>query len=590
LIFKFLTPKLDLILLIMTKGMNGMKIGLKHILCSAAIMGAVQGADNFQVYRDQHQRNKIVDQLSQRGFKDQKEIDEICKILDEDGTTLEMQEQWLTYFKEQQHKKIVDQLSQRGFKDQKEIDEICRILDEYGTTLQMQDQILKQIEETRETVAQKQPAGQGFNKNNKKPLPTPPQTQKIQEVKQPGKQPSQDSRQQKVSVQDRVKILEKKPSLGQKEPEQKNKVQSQKGQQKGITREEEERLTLQYFQEEGIYTDWQSVIDESSSLSSSLSSEEEERLTLQYFQEEGIYPDSQSVIDESSSLFSSLSSKEEEEKLQKQNQKKILERQGKKINHMRTYRGDNQTKELYNELLDAYDRSNGRLFPGEDLYVVDGVYDKNYDKLVLRRGNSSGKDNNCLLYSIIQDDENLLARVLGGQDYQGKGTYYLMRARAMLAQPESGRDYKPVRAAFFKEIERNLAKKYALVGGGRMTLEDYLTDVVENENAKLQETTSRQRRKVNNLQGVKGLLEYLEKQDGVLDNKFATVFSVLYGKRVIFLTQYPGKDEAFLFSNNLSPKEMLEEFKVSDKEWPLFVYYRSGHYQKLYEVQSRVAA
>lgn len=189
-----------------------------------------------------------------------------------------------------------------------------------------------------------------------------------------------------------------------------------------------------------------------------------------------------------------------------------------------------------------------------------------YTDTILIRKNSSGAGNNCLLFSIIRDNENLLTTVLGNREL----------AKKILSVPENAdepmgerRDFSKVRAKFFQDIIAHLDVKYPTVDNHVMTIRQLLEPVIAN-------TNNLYRSSGWNITTAEQLLLNLEHYELMLDHDFSVIFSLLYNVPTQVLIPTP-----------IDPYQLIPQtpnlFKMPQGK-TIFIFHkgRNGcHYQKL---------
>jgi hypothetical protein len=208
---------------------------------------------------------------------------------------------------------------------------------------------------------------------------------------------------------------------------------------------------------------------------------------------------------------------------------------------------------------------------GDDLFFMLGKEGVSKDS-VLQRVNSSGQNNNCLLFSIIRENKDLLTRVVGDEEVAEQ---ILSVPENANVSPEDGprRDFDLVREFFFEKIRQNLDKSFPTVDGDRMTIRDYLHHVIEDTNRLYG---------IKITEGVEQLLATLAYNNLMLDIDFSVVFSLLYQVPVYVMS--PSTE------NKLQMIQYTPDLFVMPKGDPIYVYHsgRGGcHYQKLFVVRER---
>lgn len=199
-----------------------------------------------------------------------------------------------------------------------------------------------------------------------------------------------------------------------------------------------------------------------------------------------------------------------------------------------------------------------------------------YGNHPLVRENSSGKENCCLLFSIIGENEDLLTKVLGNNRQQ---------AQAILANPELAdmcdedaadlglkrRDFSDVRGKFMKDVLEAMetGRTFYLENGEERSVKDY----VEALNSVYPGV----------IVDPKGLHE----NGRCIPVEYATLFSVLYDTPVCPLAKENKKTPILLnplirdkgFGQRLMPYFTKDEWKKA-----IFIYHSGYHYQKLHRL------
>ncbi len=209
------------------------------------------------------------------------------------------------------------------------------------------------------------------------------------------------------------------------------------------------------------------------------------------------------------------------------------------------------------------------------------------EDIILIRKSSSCKDNNCLLYSIIGDDADLLTKMFiasGRSEQQAK-----MLASNIMKVPELDetglelREFSYIRTVFINRIERELGDTNSNI---KNKLEEILNIIVLNTDD-IQDMLGSDDNKNREI-----LLSYLVPKNfsdktPMLDGLFAVIFSLLYNQPVYLMS----KNEKSIFHANDLYKDDIALANTKAKE-PIYIYIsgeNSAHYSKLLSVDSYIA-
>ncbi len=221
-----------------------------------------------------------------------------------------------------------------------------------------------------------------------------------------------------------------------------------------------------------------------------------------------------------------------------------------------------------------YQREN---YPDKELGVdffftvgQDGIYTDS----ILSRKNSSGQNNDCLLFSIIRDNGELLTKVLGDD----------MKAALILSCPEKAdndegerRDLSEVRKKFFSDIIAHLDVAYKLVNGKTQTLRQFLDHVIVDTNRRYARAF-----KGKKITSAEQLLATLDYNHLMLDHDFSVIFSLLYDVPI-----------QVLVPSRIDPYQLIPQTPnlfIMPKGEMTFVYHPGqfgNHFQKLIVEQRR---
>lgn len=229
----------------------------------------------------------------------------------------------------------------------------------------------------------------------------------------------------------------------------------------------------------------------------------------------------------------------------------------------------NLKKDKYNQNSALKKKSNIKFI------LEDSSFDNQIHDQFLEKQGSGGRNCNCLLYSIIRNDEDLLAKILGSR---GEAQ------RLIQIQDENNRDYQPVRKAIIDRTKANLNTEYLGVDGKDMTLRIYLTEKFhDSEHESLRNTHKSLNDKLTDF-GNSGLM---------FESYFADVISVLYDRPIYVLTpafmgQYweQNKDPYLLVPMNRYVVVMPDRNKNGQDA--IFVYHAGPghlHYEKLIPIK-----
>lgn len=204
-------------------------------------------------------------------------------------------------------------------------------------------------------------------------------------------------------------------------------------------------------------------------------------------------------------------------------------------------------------------RNNGELY-----FAVD--YPNIYEGL-LQRSQSDGTKNDCLLFSIMRNDRDLLTKIVG-----------LDQANAILSRDEfNGRDLSAVRAKICDDILVNLETKYPLVEGTKSgKTEDTFADILlamiweHKQDLGLNGPDS-----ASDIQFVFDYLSHLVQSKCSLEKQMATIISLLYNV------------QAYVYQpSTANGKELIlttpSDYRLQGQK--IIVYHDGqggGHYQKL---------
>lgn len=208
----------------------------------------------------------------------------------------------------------------------------------------------------------------------------------------------------------------------------------------------------------------------------------------------------------------------------------------------------------------------------DSLYVI--KLDNQEKPILVRKANSSGNKNDCLLYSIIRDDQAVLAWMLGDKAQAQQILSIPEIVDRSFEEGEVQRDLTPVRQKILDDIKKSLK------------INDNFSGFIQ---AMLQDPAAAQNYE-NNINDY--LTKYLAPQyEHMLPQEMAIVISGLYNLNIqVFTPTFTIPTESKVLHNSIKlTDEQAGEYQPANNIEPIYVYHRGVggcHYQKLYVLES----
>jgi hypothetical protein len=179
---------------------------------------------------------------------------------------------------------------------------------------------------------------------------------------------------------------------------------------------------------------------------------------------------------------------------------------------------------------------------------------------------SSGRGNNCMLYSIIGNDVDFLTKILGSRG----------DAEVLLQERDEGeRDYSIVRQKIIADTIRNLNRPCLTPNGSQITLWDYLGSKFKDSSYEVLKSTD---------VDVETKLISLGYSDLMFESWFANVLSVLYERAVYVLMPQESSETREKDPHYLIPTNPYELVLPDNSKTPIFIHHDGNgglHYSKL---------